>query len=81
MIDPDLLKILCCPETHQELTVADAAALAALNDKIAAGTLRNRGGQIVKDKLQAGLLRADHKYLYPVSHDVPIMLVDEAIPL
>ena len=33
------------------------------------------------EKLDAGLLRADGKFLYPVRHNIPVMLVDEAIPL
>ena len=38
MIDPDLLKILCCPETHQEVRLAEAAVIDKLNGQIAAGT-------------------------------------------
>ncbi len=40
MIDPDLLKILCCPETHQEVRLAEPAAIDKLNGQIAAGTLK-----------------------------------------
>ncbi len=31
--------------------------------------------------LDGGLVRADGKYLYQVVDDLPIMLVDEAVPL
>jgi uncharacterized protein YbaR (Trm112 family) len=81
MITPELLAILCCPETHQLLTLADASLLERLNGQIAGQTLLNRGGQIVREKLDAGLVRSDEQYLYPVRHDIPIMLIDEAIPL
>jgi uncharacterized protein YbaR (Trm112 family) len=81
MIDPELLKILCCPETHQNLQPAQPALLAQLNHQIEAGALRNRGGQPLKDKLDAGLVRADGKFLYPIRQSIPIMLVEEAIPL
>jgi uncharacterized protein YbaR (Trm112 family) len=81
MISQDLLEILCCPETHQPLTVAEASVVEQLNGQIAAGEVRNRGGQTVSEKLDGGLVRADGKYLYPVRRDIPIMLVDEAIPL
>jgi uncharacterized protein YbaR (Trm112 family) len=81
MIDPELLKILRCPETHQTLTLADAALIQSLNEKLAAGQLRNRAGQPVKEKLDGGLLRSDGKFLYPVRKDIPVMLIDEAIPL
>jgi len=79
MIDPELLKLLRCPETHQALTVADAATCEKLNAQIASGTLRNRGGKIIQDKLVGGLVRADGKFLYPIRLNLPIMLVDEAI--
>ena len=79
--DPALLSVLVCPETHQALTLADAALLASVNEKITAGALRNRAGQIVRDKLDACLVRSDQQYLYPVRESLPIMLIDESIPL
>jgi len=81
MIDAELLKILCCPETHQELRVADASLIEKLNEKIAAGGLNNRAGNPVTKNIDGGLLRADGKFLYPVRQDIPVMMVDEAIPL
>ena len=81
MIDPDLLKILCCPETHQDVRVAEPAVIAKLNRQIAAGKLTNRAGQPVKEKIEAGLVRADGKFLYPIRRNLPVMLVDEGIPL
>ena len=81
MIDAELLKILCCPETHQELRVAEPVLLEKLNQQITAGRLKNRAGQPVREKLDGGLLRADGKFLYPIRQHIPVMLVDEAIPL
>lgn len=81
MIAPDLLKILCCPETHQELRLAELEVIERLNVQITAGTLKNRAGQPVQEKIHAGLIRADSKFLYPVRRDIPVMLVDEAIPV
>jgi uncharacterized protein len=81
MISPELLEILCCPETRQCLAPADADLLNQLNARIAAGTLRNRGGKLVTEKLEAGLLRSDGECLYPIRQNIPVMLVDEAIPL
>jgi uncharacterized protein YbaR (Trm112 family) len=81
MIDPELLKILCCPETHQDLRLAEPAMVEKLNQQIAAGALKNRIGQPVQEKLDGGLVRADGKFLYPIRGKIPIMLVDEAIPL
>ena len=81
MIDPELLKILCCPETHQELRLAEPAVIDKLNGQIAAGTLKNCAGQPVRDKIEGGLTRADGKVLYPIRREIPVMLVDEGIPL
>ena len=81
MISKDLLEILCCPETHQALTVASDELVEQLNKAMAAGSLSNRGGQPVREKIDGGLVRADNKFLYPVRRGIPIMLIDEAIAL
>jgi len=81
MIEAELLKILCCPETHQEVRLAKPAVIDNLNEQIAAGTVTNRAGQRVKEALEAGLIRADGKLLYPIRRNIPVMLVDEGIPL
>jgi uncharacterized protein YbaR (Trm112 family) len=81
MLDAELLKILCCPETHEALALADAPLIDRLNLRIAAGQLRNRAGQPVTEKLDGGLIRADRRFLYPIRQDIPVLLIDEAIPL
>jgi uncharacterized protein YbaR (Trm112 family) len=80
-MDKELLDMLCCPETKQDVSLADAPLVEALNRKIEAGEIKNRGGEILREKLDSGLIRADRKFLYPVREDIPIMLIDEAIPL
>ena len=80
-MDPDLLNILCCPETHQDLRLAEPAVIEKLNGQVAAGALKNRAGQAVQEKLDGGLIRADGKVLYPIRRNLPVMLVDEGIPL
>ena len=81
VIDKALLNILVCPENHQRLELADDALLARVNQSVRAGTLTNRGGQCIESPLIAGLVREDHRWLYPIIDDIPVMLVDEAIPL
>jgi uncharacterized protein YbaR (Trm112 family) len=81
MITDRLLEILCCPETHQKLRWADAQLLDQLNRRIAAGQVRNRAGQPVRQPLEAGLVRHDGQVLYPVWSGLPRLLIDEAIPL
>lgn len=81
MVDQELLDMLCCPETKEDVSLAEAGVITEVNRRIEAGQLKNRGGEPVKEKMEAGLVRADRKYLYPIREDIPIMLIDEAIPL
>lgn len=81
MVRKELLDILVCPENHTRLSEAPTDLVQKLNEEIAAGRLRNRGGQIVEDKLDGGLIREDGTLLYPVQDNIPVMLLDEAIPL
>ena len=81
MIDTDLLKLLCCPETHQDIRVAEPELVEQLNQKITAGALKNRAGQSVQEKIEGGLLRADGKVLYPIHAGIPMMLVEESISI
>lgn len=81
MVDPELLDILVCPETKQPVRLADDELLARVNAAIEAGTLANRGGDPVTQPVAAGLVREDGAVLYPIRDDIPIMLVDEALPV
>jgi len=80
-VSQELLDILVCPETRRPVALADGQTIASLNEKIRAGTLRNRGGLKVEKELTEGLLREDGKVLYPVDDGIPIMLIDESIEL
>ena len=81
MIDAELLKILCCPETHQDLRVAEDTVIERLNGLIAKAQLKNRAGNLVQEPIDGGLIRGDGKILYPVRRNIPVMLVDEGIAL
>ena len=81
MIDQQLLNILACPETHEAVALADEALVNAVNRKIEAGQLLNRAGDKVTEPIDGGLVRADGRYLYAIREDIPIMLVEQAIPL
>jgi uncharacterized protein YbaR (Trm112 family) len=81
VISPELLAILVCPETRTPLTLADAGLIAELNRAIAANRVRNRGGDALEKRLDGGLVREDRSQLYPIIDGIPILLIDEAIPL
>ena len=80
-IDPELLEILACPETHQSLAMAGDELLAEVNAKIAAGGCKNVGGADVSDALEGGLVREDKKIVYPIRDAIPVLLIDEGLPL
>jgi len=81
MIDRQLLEILVCPLDHTPLGVADPELVARLNRAIAAGRIKNRGGQLVREAVQEGLVRHDKTVLYPIIDNIPVLVVDDAIPL
>lgn len=79
MISDELLKILCCPETQQSLSIAESGLIQQINNKIKEGKVKNRGGIIVTEELQSGLIREDRRYLYPIRNEIPILLIEDAI--
>ena len=80
-LDKDLLAILCCPETKQAVALADEQLIQKVNGAIERGAIKNKAQKLVTEKLDGGLIRSDNKILYPVREDIPVMLIDEGIPL
>ena len=81
MIHPELLEILCCPESHQPVSEAPEALVAEVNTAIRGGTARNRDGEPVGEEIEGGLVREDGACLYPVRNGIPIMLIGERLAL
>ena len=77
----DLVAILCCPDTKQAVAIADEGLIEKINAAIERGQLKNYAQKPVSEKLDGGLIRSDKKMLYPVREDIPVMLIDEGIPL
>ena len=81
MIDEKLLEILVCPETKEPVQPADQKLVDGINTAIAKGELKSRNGEPVSEAIDGGLVRRDGKFLYPIRDEIPIMLIEEAIPL
>ncbi|MGD9724558.1 MAG: Trm112 family protein [Pirellulales bacterium] len=81
MIRRELLKILVCPEDRSPLAVASSGLLARVNAAIARRQLKNRANATLEQLLDGGLVRGDQKLLYPIVDEIPMLLIDEAIPL
>lgn len=81
MVDSELLSILVCPENKTPVRLVDADVVAKVNAAIAGGNLKYRNGERVDDAIEEGLLREDGAFLYAVREGIPIMLIDESIPM
>jgi len=81
MTPSPLHTILCCPDDKSALTLARPEQIKKLNEEISKGKLKTRNAKPVTDPIEAGLIRADKKYLYPIKNNIPVMLIEEAIAL
>ena len=81
MLDRALLDIVCCPVTRSPLTLLPEHELARLNERIAAGRLKNRDDALVTEPLTQALASRSAKLAYPVRDGIPVLLEDQAIPL
>ncbi len=82
MISENLLAVIACPETKQDLVVAENDIVQKINHLIENGELLNRSKQKVTETIDGGLIqKEDRKYLYPIRNEIPILLMDESIAL
>jgi len=81
MIDAELLALLVCPETHQDVTLATPGEIALLNEAIRQGRVRTAGGSPVDQPVEGALIREDRSIAYPIRDDIPVMLVAEGLSL
>lgn len=77
----ELLEILCCPETKEEVLLIKGEEVNKVNSSIHQGVVKYRDGESVTEKIDAGLLRKDGKFLYPVRDGIPIMLIGKSIDM
>lgn len=81
MISSEFLAMIRCPENRSVLALADSALIKQLNVAIRGGRIINRCGQVVAEPLDGGLVREDNTILYPIVREIPVLLIDEGIPL
>ena len=78
-IAQDLLAILCCPETKQEVSLLPPERVQELNQRISNGEIKNQAGTTVTEPIDGGLQRKDGQVAYPIRDQIPIMLIEEGM--
>lgn len=75
-VDPELLEILVCPKTKGELEVV------ALPAEVRQQLVEKYREHFRDDEpiVEEGLYSADSQLVYPIVSDIPIMLIEEALP-
>lgn len=78
---PDLLALLADPETHETLTLAGDAEVAALREAIRVGQARRRDGQPPAQTFEGALLSQGRRVAYLIEGGIPNLLIDERLEL
>ena len=75
-IDPDNLEILVCPKTKGELELVE------LPDEVRQQLVEKYREHFRDEEpvVEQALYSPDSRLVYPIVSDIPIMLVDEALP-
>jgi uncharacterized protein YbaR (Trm112 family) len=80
-MDPDLIKILVCPETRLSLKLANQELLTKVNSAATNAGLQNITGAKITNPFEALLVREDGKVVYPVRDGIPLLLTGEGISI
>jgi uncharacterized protein len=70
-----------CPETRTPLKPAEPELVTKINDAIGHNRLTNKAGRALENPVGGALVREDRAIAYPIVDEIPMLLVDEGIPL
>jgi len=75
-VDPELLAILVCPKTRGPLEKI------SLPDEVRRGLVEKYRDKFRDEEpvVEDGLYSAQAALVYPIVSDIPVMLIDEALP-
>jgi uncharacterized protein YbaR (Trm112 family) len=79
MLDAQLLALLVCPATHQEVTLASPADVERLIAGVRNGEVRTVAGAEPDALFEGALIRQDGAVAYPIREGIPVMLVEEGL--
>jgi len=79
MLDAQLLALLVCPATHQEVTLASPADVQRLIAGVRNGEVRTVAGAEPDSAFEGALVRQDGAVAYPIRDGIPVMLVEEGL--
>lgn len=80
-INDQLIEILCCPKTKVRVKAADQTLVEKVNAGIAEKAVKQEDGTVVEEPLQEALVTEDGARLYRIHDNIPVMLVEQGIPL
>ena len=78
-ISQDLLDIICCPTTKQDISLVSDDILNKLNQLQSDNQLTFKDGKLVTYPLSGALITKDQITIYPIRQDIPILLEEESI--
>lgn len=79
MLRDEFVRMLLCPESRQQLRLADKSLVAALNSAIAQGKVSTKGGEQLAEPADAALVREDNQIVYTVNGRIPRLTKEEGV--
>ncbi|MEM6981073.1 MAG: Trm112 family protein [Planctomycetota bacterium] len=79
MITPDILPILRCPASGEQLILAEPSLVEEVNAAIGRGDVRDTLDQAVNEPIDGGLMIADGSRIYPIRNGIPTLIIEDAL--